>query len=224
MTTTETTCPADVLEWIAWYPDQGLTDRQRGAVEAHAAGCVPCREEISMILGRAEPETAPPDPESMLARLRQRIDATESESVPRPAVAHPEAVGRPGRGLEMRPALAAAAAAALALIGLVAGLTLGGAREPSLQTATGSATGSATGGVAASGTGGPALDVVFADDASASHIARALRTIHGEIVGGPTPLGRYRVALPSGGDAESAARQLRSGETNLVVFAEPTLR
>ena len=46
-------CPPDVLEWIPWYPDQGLNDRQRGTVEAHAAGCADCREEISLVLGKA---------------------------------------------------------------------------------------------------------------------------------------------------------------------------
>ena len=29
-----THCPMDVLGWIPWYPDQGLGDAERGAVEA----------------------------------------------------------------------------------------------------------------------------------------------------------------------------------------------
>ena len=46
-------CPADVLGWIPWYADGGLTERERGAVEAHAAECADCRAELDIVAGRA---------------------------------------------------------------------------------------------------------------------------------------------------------------------------
>ena len=47
-------CPEDVLGWLPWYAESGeaaLGDRERGAVEAHAAECAECRAELDMIVG-----------------------------------------------------------------------------------------------------------------------------------------------------------------------------
>ena len=49
-----TGCPPDILELIPWYPEDGLSDAERGAVEAHAACCPECRP-IRGMSGRREP-------------------------------------------------------------------------------------------------------------------------------------------------------------------------
>ncbi len=77
----QTQCPADVLGFIPWYPD-GLDETQRGAVEAHAAGCSDCRDEIAMLQGSlglqgsdlAESGEAP-DPERIYAQVLARMEA-----------------------------------------------------------------------------------------------------------------------------------------------------
>ena len=53
--THESGCPEDVLAAIAWYPD-GLDAERRGAVEAHAADCSVCREELSFLRGESPPQ------------------------------------------------------------------------------------------------------------------------------------------------------------------------
>lgn len=213
-------CPPEVLEWIAWYPDQGLSDEQRGRVEAHAAGCSACREEIACVLGRAEPQTEAPDPTRVLARLLSRIDGKGADGAA-PTPAHENAGVAPAPRLSRRrPALALAAAVTLALAvttGVLAGRWLDERGTTVLETA---------GGRASAGTAptGPELDVVFSSDATASRISEALRTIGAEIVGGPTALNRYRVALPRGADAAVAARMLRSEGADVALFAEPVAR
>jgi hypothetical protein len=44
-------CPEAVLGWIPWYPSGGLTAREKGAVEAHAAECGDCRSELDLVAG-----------------------------------------------------------------------------------------------------------------------------------------------------------------------------
>jgi hypothetical protein len=70
-------CPADVLGWIPWYPD-GLEEDQRGAVEAHAAACSACRDEISVLLG-STPTEATPDPERIYAQVLARMESGEAD-------------------------------------------------------------------------------------------------------------------------------------------------
>jgi hypothetical protein len=71
-----------VLGWIPWYSDGGLSERQMGAVEAHAAECAECRAELDMVSGAPfEVDFDLPDPDRMFAEITQRIDArAEAES------------------------------------------------------------------------------------------------------------------------------------------------
>jgi hypothetical protein len=217
-----------VLEWIAWYPDGGLADAQRGAVEAHAAACAACREELAMLRGQTPPLAQAPDAAQLLGRIWSRIEASAGEA---PREAAQRAAGEPSSASQ-RPSdraqraagerssraprvLAAAAALALAATaGVVAGTRLG-RDEPLLETAAGA------GGAPAAAA--PALDVVFADGAPAARITELLHALGGEIAAGPTPLGRYRVRLPAGSDATAAARRLRSEGAGVVLLAEPAL-
>jgi hypothetical protein len=70
----------------------------------------------------------------------------------------------------------------------------------------------------------PVLDVVFRDDADARRIRAALRAVNGQIVAGPTELGRYRVRLGAGADARAAAHALAAEEAGVAVYAEPAPR
>jgi hypothetical protein len=65
----------------------------------------------------------------------------------------------------------------------------------------------------------PRIDVVFRGDLTTAEMAGALEGIRGEIVSGPSPRGRYRIALPHGTNAESAAQALADG--GFAVYAEP---
>lgn len=218
-------CPHEILEWIAWYPDGGLSDAQRGAVEAHAALCVACRDEIAVLTGRTEAPVAPPDPERLFARV---LALVEADGLAAPAGA--ELLGAPERGaaaptrrVPARPSRRATGtahgvrlAASLALVLLLGGLGgwLGRSwvdARPVYVPASAPAAASEK----------VLLDVVFRDDASAERIQTALRGLGAEVVAGPSPLGRYRIALAPGTDASAAAAGLRAEGTGVASFAEP---
>jgi len=215
-------CPPEVLEWIPWYPDEGLSEAQRGAVEAHAAECDRCREEIALVRGEAgagAEHADAPDLDALYARVLARMgeesaaggaplpapeaDARESGAGRRPAAARPRR--------RLRRELAAAAAAGL-LLG--AGLVAGGAA----LWAPGAGPIYTTASQPPAPASGPALDVVLRDDASVLSVTDALRGLGGQIVSGPSALGVLRVELPAGADAGAAARLLRAGPARL---AEP---
>lgn len=214
----EAACPADVLEAIPWYPD-GLGEVQRGALEAHAAACAGCRRELAFVQGQpAEEPEAAPDAERVWARVLERVAAEGGEARLRPAPlpAARRAASRRWLGAAAGPLpLAASIALALAVgaLGLAAGSLLRAPELPVYQTASAPRS---EGAVA-----GPGLDVVFRKDASAGEIEAALRGIDGAVVGGPSPLGVFRVALRPGADAAVAAAALRAEADGVASFAEP---
>ena len=91
----ERACPAEVLDWIAWYPEGDLPEGVRGAVASHAAECSECRQEIAALEGDAvaDPE-ALPDADVLFARVMDRVRANESSprSVPQRAPRRPAPV------------------------------------------------------------------------------------------------------------------------------------
>jgi hypothetical protein len=219
----EAVCPEVVLASIAWYPDQ-LSDERRGLVEAHAAGCRACRDELLFVQGDGSPELPLPDPDAAYARVLARIERSEDEAR---GGAHREvARARPPlreRALPQRAALAAGIALVLAVgaVGVVSGRWLERASLPDYTTA-GEAAATAAAGA------GPALEVVFRAEASADAIHAALRAIGGQVESGPTQLGVYRVRLGPTADAAAAARVLRGdaggGGQGVASFAEPAAR
>ncbi|MFO0688454.1 MAG: zf-HC2 domain-containing protein [Myxococcota bacterium] len=74
-------CPEDVLAWIPWYADGGLTAREKGAVEAHAAQCGDCRAELDVVAGApwAFEGVELPDADRLFAEITARIEAEERE-------------------------------------------------------------------------------------------------------------------------------------------------
>jgi hypothetical protein len=220
--TPETDCPLDILELLPWYPDDGLSDAERGAVEAHAAGCAECRREIHGAFGEIDlPEDAPAA-ERVLAMVFERIaersrpDSFARSESPRHAVP-PTARARAPRRVAWRAAFAGAAVAAAAILGLL--FVAPGATPPLLGASPTYHTAAAP--PPAPLAVGPELEIVLRDEATASQLHAALRALDAEFVAGPTELGRYRVRLPAGADASAAATALRAPETGVASFAEP---
>ena len=216
----EATCPQEVLALIPWYPDGALSAAERGAVEAHAAGCATCREEIHALLGSLEPAAnveAPPAA-AVLARVLERIDQAEAAgkalrrrrlgmAPARPTTAEGRR-GRSARRLTLAATLALAAGVG-SLATLSAGRLFG---ADAYHTAAGPEA------VRASG---PLLEIIPRDEASAAELRAALRKIEGELIAGPEgTLGRYRVRLPAGADAAAAAARLRAEEGGIATYAE----
>jgi hypothetical protein len=213
-------CPTHVLSWIAWYPDGGLTDAQRGAVEAHAARCAACREEIDVLAGRIETSVNVPDPERMFARVLALVESDGLHGEPAPVrprpIAAPAARAR-AFGVRRR-ALGLAAAVALAVVagglGWLANGWLGA--ETRYRVASAPPTVPPPGGVE--------LDVVFRSDAEAGRIHTALRGLGAVVVSGPSQLGRYRIQLPPGSEPSAAAALLRAEGAGVASYAEPVRR
>ncbi len=219
-----TRCPEDVLGWIPWYPDEGLTDAQRGAVEAHAADCVRCRDEIALVRDEVEVAEDPgvdPAFERLLARIR---DAERSDHLAGPEVRRARAPLR-RRSVWSSPPLRMAAGLAFAAVFLAAGKLADDAffeapaSEPEVYESA-----SAAAPAVPTGAEGELLDVVFRDDADARSIREALRSVNGQVISGPTEAGRYRVRLGAGADVRAVARALAAGDAGVAVYAEPAPR
>lgn len=73
-------CPENVLGWIPWYADGGLSAQQKGQVEAHAAECSDCRAELDIVAGAPfEIDMELPDPDRLFREITARIDAGDRE-------------------------------------------------------------------------------------------------------------------------------------------------
>jgi len=217
-------CPEDVLGWIPWYADGGLSERERGAVEAHAAECPECRAELDLVSGApwSLDGVVLPDADRVFDEITARI-AAEPQSDR--ATVIPIARGRTLSGEDMdrlerwvldpdsereeraeggAPAAPArgrplrpilAAAAALALF------AIGGLAGALVEQRRSADAASATYQLAsvdetpATATAAPALDVVFADAAPASAIRDRLRALGVEIISGPSQSGVYRLRI-----------------------------
>jgi hypothetical protein len=224
-------CPPDILDLLPWYPDGGLTSDERGAVEAHAAECSECRREIlEDVRGVVLAEDAP-SADRILSRVFDQIAAGSPAETAQPSPRFATLLRAAPRRPRWQTSLAWAAAAGLAAF-LATAAAIGVGR---LFDSTGTVYETATAPRAQSqgesqgqsqGTGrsvGPELDVVLRDDVAAAQVRDALASLDAEIVGGPTPLGRYRVRLPAGADAANAARTLRAEGTGIaVIVVEPT--
>jgi hypothetical protein len=198
-------CPQLVLDWIAWYPEGGLPDEVRSAIERHAAECGACRQEIADLSSDREAEPVPPpEAERVFARALAKI------------AAKPERRAQPSaRGLwRVRPRYAVAAGLAVALVsgtvGVVATQQL--RSEPVYTTAAQREERDSS---------GAHLDVVFRGDASYAEIAKAMRAIGASVAAGPTASGVVQLRLGQGADAAAAARRLESGDLRVAEFAQP---
>lgn len=223
-------CPPRILEWIAWYPDGGLTGAQRGAVEGHAADCASCREELAILTERADTSAVPPDPDQLFERVLARIEtSTADERLEPPAPGSEREAARPlrrapawrrrGVSWRHRSAIVAVGFGLVAFAGSLGWLGRDWIR-PIFDAGAGESYRTAS---EAAPTAGPAvaLDVVFRSETSAERIHTVLRGLGATIATGPTELGRYRLLLPPGSDARAAAALLRSERAGIASYAEP---
>ena len=95
-----TRCPENVLSWIPWYADGGLTAREKGAVEAHAAECGDCRAELDIVAGASWSfdDIELPDADRLFGEITARI---ESENRGEQATVIPISRGRALSGEDM---------------------------------------------------------------------------------------------------------------------------
>jgi len=227
-------CPEAILDWIAFYPDT-LSEVQRGAVEAHAASCAACRNEIDVLAGHVRP-TEIPDAEELFSRVLARM---ESEQVPMQQTAAgldfaparigagngaPQRAPRARRPLWKRPVVLAAGVAMMLMgagLGSFAAEFLSGNLAGFAESVYLPAVGGES---AAPIEAQPSLDVVFRSDASIEKINASLRAIGGVIESGPSQVGRYRLRLPVGADLDAAASLLRAEGTGVASFAQAAVQ
>jgi hypothetical protein len=244
-------CPADVLGWIPWYPD-GLEEDQRGAVEAHAAACSACRDEISVLHGNT-PTEATPDPERIYAQVLARMESgqpdkkkgTESSGASVSRLPLPDRGEEGARTQEEDPdepvALSwkrTSASSSMQRVALAAGLLLALAigalvgppilapeatDNPVYETASASDELGATGSSPGQNPG-TSLEIVFREDAPASKINQTLRALGARITGGPSQLGVYRLELGADVDVSAAKKLLTEDRDGVATFAEKPLR
>jgi Putative zinc-finger len=219
-------CPREVLDWIPWYAEDALAETQRGAVEAHAAQCADCRVELAMVSGGATPSAAVPDSEPVFARVLARIEAQGVADAPVRVGSHLAPASarrtpllhrthRSGRRAPWRIAATAALLLGVGAAGWFANSAFATHADASYKTASEPGTPALVNGSAIQ------LDVVFRGDADVDLINTDLRALGAVVTSGPSPAGRYRVALPEGSDASAAIAMLRAEGRGIASFAEP---
>lgn len=205
---------------LPWLVNGTLAGEERRELEAHLEGCAACREELERCRALATElalvEGAAPMPHpAQFARLVERIRAGEYDraepgaDAPRRPLRAPRAwraTPRPVRWL-----LAAQAAGLLVALSLL-GAPREGVGAPRFRTLSSAAAPAAR----------AAVRVVFAPDATEAGIRRLLLEARAEIVGGPSALGAYALALAPAAAGESAASVVeRLRDDPLVRLAEP---
>jgi hypothetical protein len=199
----------DLLPWLV---NETLEAGERVEVEAHVAACRECREErercrtMATLVRKAE--VAPSPHPAQLARLVQRIDETERTKKTRSIAGF---LG--GTPSAVRWALVAQAAAVVLLLAVVfwpgprSGYHVLG--DPPARPEASAAQ--------------HQLRVVFAPGTTEADMRRLLLEVGGEIVGAPSPLGAWVVAVPAtGAGAEPLELVLEHLRDDAHVrFAEP---
>jgi hypothetical protein len=197
-------------ELLPWLANGTLERDEREAVEAHVAACGECKQELDRCRALGEQVrgvTVAPSPHpAQLQALMRRID--DSESVrrwPQPFAGHPKFV---------RGALLAQAAVIVVLLGLAFWPARQGAEPQRYRTLS-----DAPAALAPMGQ----IRLVFRSEATEAQMRQLILDVRGEIVGGPSALGAYTVAVPaSGPGAEPIGRVLEHLRADpRVRLAEP---
>jgi hypothetical protein len=193
---------ARAFELLPWLVNGTLGGQERDAVEQHTRACIVCRREIreqqSLYAAARARRTVDVSAEAGFDRLNSELDEAPAAHV-RWQLRYATA----GR-------FAAAAAAGVAVLALLLWLTpLPRLDRPGYSTL-----------ATVPAAGETVLDIVFADETTAAEIQALLDEIGGEIVAGPTPLGRYSVRLT----APAAADGARAGELLDTLAADRRVR
>lgn len=187
--------PADAahqraFELLPWLVNGTLAGAVRDSVEEHARTCIACRRELKVqqrlhAAMRAR-RTADVSAEAGFDRLNRELDDATSARRFWP------------KGYAAIAPFAVAAAAGVAVLAVLLWFT----PLPTLDN--GNYTTLATPPTAAV----PLLDVVFAEDTTAAQMQALLDDIGGDIVAGPSELGRYSVRVPVGSGDDARFREL----------------
>lgn len=172
-------CPEGVLTLIPWYRELDTDDR--GIVEAHAAGCASCRNEVEMIAGGAVPPTPFPNRDVEFSKLMARIEHSDR---------HGRGTPRPSNAWRV----AAIAAGAIALVALGFAVSHYSWSPQSLTSIS-----------VSSGPAYTSLNVVFREGVSSAQIEHALAGVDAVLLSGPGTSGRYLIAVPLGADPRRVA-------------------
>lgn len=173
------------FELLPWLVNGTLTGAERQAVEEHARTCIACRRELKeqqwLQHTLRAPGTADVSAEAGFDRLERDLDPTVHAR-------------RWGKRYAAIARFAVSAAAGIAVLAVLLWFTplpeLDGGGYTTLATPPATAT--------------PLLDVVFAEDTTSAEMQALLDDIGGEIVAGPSDVGRYSVRVVA--DPADAAR------------------
>lgn len=192
---------ARAFELLPWLVNGSLTGTERDAVESHVRACIACRRELkqqqrlhSAVRARRSADVSA---EAGFDRLDRELDETARSS----------RVWR-GRYASAAP-FAIAAAAGLAVLAVLLWLT----PLPQLDSNNYSTLATAPASDVA------LLDIVFAEGATAAEMQELLNDIDGEIVAGPSQLGRYSVRLGEGRATSAKVTELLD-----TLAADPRVR
>jgi hypothetical protein len=176
---------------LPWLVNGTLTGAERHAVEEHARTCIACRRELKeqqrLHLTLRARGTADVSAEAGFDRLERELDP----------VVHARRLWRK-RYAAVAP-FAVSAAAGISVLAVLLWFTPlpeldGGGGYTTLATPP--------------TTGTPLLDVVFAEDTTAAEMQALLNAIGGEIVAGPSDVGRYSVRVAAGRTDAARLREL----------------
>lgn len=185
------------FELLPWLVNGTLEGAERDAVEAHARACIACRRELKQ-------------QQQLHAALRARETTDVSAEAGFDQLSHDlDDSARARRRYAAIAPFALAAAAGLAVLAILVWLTplpdLGQSGYRTLATPP--------------TTTAPVLDVVFAEDTTAAEMQALLDNIRGEIVAGPTEVGRYSVRVAADGADDARLTALLD-----VLAADPHVR
>ena len=189
---------------LPWLVNGTLAAAERDAVEQHVRTCIACRRELKeqrlLRAAMADQPTIHVSAHAGLAELDRRLDAKPAREW--------------GVWYAAVQPFALATAAGIALLAFLLWLTplpeLGAEAYETLATDPG---GSAQ-----------VIDVVFAQQTTAAEMAALLDEIDGEIVAGPSAVGRYSVRIAGrANDAQLARIVDRLAADSRVRFAGPSL-
>jgi hypothetical protein len=219
----------EAWELLPWLVNATLEPAERAAVEAHVVACRECRDEaercrsVAQLVGKAI--VAPSPHPAQLSRLLRRIDEVEG------ARAHRGVVALLGRTpMTVRWALVAQAAALFLLVSVVfwpARPRQASGASPAIQATQPSQSSQPTyrtlGDPPPVAAAAHRVRVVFRPTATEAEIRRLLLEVRSELVGGPSALGAYTIAVPAtGSGAEALALVLEHLRADpRVRFAEP---
>ncbi|HUF72624.1 MAG TPA: zf-HC2 domain-containing protein [Gammaproteobacteria bacterium] len=195
----------EVVELMPWYVNGSLTARERAGIEKHVKECLPCRAALrdeQRIRGLVSAQDdMPVGVGHGVSDLLRKIDGSGTRTTP----------------LWLRPQLGlGAAVVCVAVAGwLVLTSTAPDANAPAADASSAPfATLTDGAGVAAN-----RIDIVFADGVTDAEIRALIESVDARLIGGPSEVGRYTVAVAPASDAELSALIDRLAQDPRVRFA-----